>query len=106
MKTLVIVLCLVAVTVSTVGASNPAVIPIPQEMALQPGYFTLTADAVVNSDSASRKTAALLTARLRTSTGFAFRGHSKEAPGIVLTCKNADPRLGAEGYDLTISSNS
>lgn len=104
MKSLFI-LCLVTATVFAAYANEPAIIPLPQEMTLQPGHFTLTPDSDINSDSAARKTAAYLKARLRVSTGFPFKVHSKGAPGIMLTCKNSDPQLGAEGYELTVSSN-
>ncbi|HEY1788396.1 MAG TPA: beta-N-acetylhexosaminidase, partial [Verrucomicrobiae bacterium] len=85
---------------------NPAVIPMPQEMTVQAGHFELGPDTVIRADSASRKTAAFLAARLRASIGFPFKGHSRQAPGIMLTCKDADPKLGSEGYELTVSSNS
>ncbi|HUA64598.1 MAG TPA: beta-N-acetylhexosaminidase [Alphaproteobacteria bacterium] len=112
MKSFIIALCLVAATVSAADAQKPAVIPLPQEMTLESGYFTLTADTPIWTDKASRKTAAFLTARLRSSTGFLFASRGKPftgsetANGIVLTCRNADPQLGLEGYELTINSNS
>ena len=112
MKSLVIVFCLVAATVSAADANKPAVIPLPQEMTLGPGHFTLTSDTHVWTDRASRKTAVFLTGPLRSSTGFPFATHvaflpgSGIANGLLLTCKNADPQLGPEGYELTVSSNS
>ncbi len=106
MKFFIVVLCLAAASAFAADAGNPAIIPMPQEITLQPGYFTLTPDTAVSSDSASRKTAAFLTERLRASTGFPFKTHSKSASAIMLTRENADPQLGAEGYELTISSNS
>ena len=110
MKSLLIVLCLVAATASAADANKPAVVPLPQEMTLQPGNFTLTSDTPIWTDRASRMTATFLTARLRSATGFPARVKSVPgsgiASGIVLTCKNADPQLGPEGYELTISSNS
>jgi hexosaminidase len=112
MKTLAIVLCLVAATVSAADANNSAVIPQPQQITQEPGYFALTSDTPISTDRASRKTATFLIVRLHSSTGFPFAARVKSFPdpqianGIVLTCKNADPQLGPEGYELTVSSNS
>jgi len=105
-------LCFLTARLFAADAAAPAIIPLPQEMILQSGHFTLAADTRICADSASEKTAAFLAARLRSSTGFPFAAHVKFFPaseirnGILLTCKNADPRLGPEGYELTVSSNS
>jgi hexosaminidase len=87
----------------------PAIIPIPQEMTVQEGTFTLASKPEVLVDSDSRDTAEFLAARLRTGTGYPVKvTHSSTIIGagnIWLFTKNADPALGPEGYELTVSTN-
>jgi hexosaminidase len=109
-----ICLCCLLATVSAFAdeIKNPAIIPEPQKMTLQPGTFTLTSGTSIYSDSASRPTVKFLTERLRPSTGYPLKTHREffnnaAVPGaILLTTKNADTHLGPEGYELTVSSNS
>jgi hexosaminidase len=87
-----------------------ALIPEPQKVQRLDGTFALTSQTTIYADRASRKTAELLAQRLRQSTGYPLKVHGKAlstAPenGIWLTTKMANSQLGAEGYDLTVSTN-
>lgn len=107
-----VLLCLLAGRLSAAIAAAPAIIPLPQEIVQDSGHFTLAADTPVYVDFASRATAKFLTERLRSSTGFTLATHVIFFPGsgipngILLTCKQANPRLGREGYELTVTSRS
>ena len=93
-------------------ADSPAIIPWPQEVALHDGEFKLEPDTRVYTDFASRQTTRFLTEPLRRSTGYPLATRTKffssaAIPnGILLTTKNADPKLGPEGYELTVSPDS
>ncbi|HKW29220.1 MAG TPA: beta-N-acetylhexosaminidase [Verrucomicrobiae bacterium] len=99
-------------TASAAGTNDLAIIPRPQKVAIQAGAFKLTPDTRVYVDSASRETVEFLTARLRPSTGYPLTIHRKffsgqAVPGgIRLTTRDADPRLGTEGYALTVTPDS
>ena len=101
-----ILLCLTAATVSAADTNRLAIIPWPQKVTLEAGVFRLTPDTRVYTDSASRQTAKFLTARLRPSTGYPFKTHTKFFSGgaikggILLTTNEANANLGPEGYDL------
>jgi hexosaminidase len=101
-----------AATVFAADTNNLAIIPWPQQVTLQSGAFKLTPDTRVYVDSASRETGAFLTERLRPSTGYTFKTHTKFFSGvaiqggILLTIRNASTNLGAEGYELTVAPDS
>jgi hexosaminidase len=109
-----IFLCVWLAQISAFAAdtNGPAIIPLPQKMELQAGTFTLTPDTRVYVDSASRATAKFLTTRLRQSTGYPFKTHTKYFSsksiknGILLTTKDANTNSGAEGYELIVATNS
>jgi hexosaminidase len=87
----------------------PAIIPIPQQMTVQPGVFTLGPDSKVLADSASQATGEFLAARLRTGTGYPVKVADDAAGGsgcVLLTTKDADPALGTEGYELIATADS
>jgi hexosaminidase len=94
------------------GPNAPAIIPLPQKMELRDGAFQLTSATRVYVDPASRATGHFLTDRLRPSTGFPLKTGTKHfgsaaVPGaILLTTRNADAKLGPEGYELTVATNS
>ena len=104
---------LFTLTVLTVSAAEPAIIPVPQKLEAQPGSFTLAADTRIYADPASMDTGEFLAARLRPATGFPLRVSGKTTPdlaplitdGILLTVDSADASLGAEGYFLTVATN-
>ncbi|HEY3860244.1 MAG TPA: beta-N-acetylhexosaminidase [Verrucomicrobiae bacterium] len=90
-------------------AAEPAIIPAPEKMTVHDGVFTLTADTPILVESKSKATGAYLAERLRGSTGFPLRVKSsgKAAPGaILLSTKDSDASLGAEGYELTVTPDS
>jgi hexosaminidase len=107
-----IFLCLLAATAIAADANNLAIIPWPQKVIVEAGVFKLAPDTRVYLDSASRQTATFLTERLRQSTGYPFKTHTKYFSskaiegGILLTTKDADTNLGAEGYELIVAINS
>ena len=107
----VMILCLAAATVSAAETNVLAIIPWPQKVALNAGVFKLMPDTRVYVDSASRKTAKFLTDRLHKSTGYPFKTSSLREGnamkgGILLTTKEANTNLGAEGYELTVTPDS
>ena len=110
---LVAVILLLAVNMAVAANLKPlALIPLPQKVVVHPGTFQLAGATRIQTDFASRKTADLLAKQLRRSTGYPLKVHWRQfsdAPGnsaIQLTTKDANTNLGAEGYELTVSSNS
>jgi hexosaminidase len=107
-----IFLCLMAATASAADTNSPAIIPWPQKVTLEAGVFKLTPDTRVYVDSASRETGKFLAERLRRSTGYPLATHTKffsgaaVKGGILLTIKDANTNLGAEGYELTVAPDS
>ncbi len=84
----------------------PAIIPLPQKMTMQEGVFNLRPDTKILVDSASKDTGKFLAARLRAGTGYPVEVSAdlKSTGGtILLTTKEADPALGAEGYELVVA---
>ena len=104
--------CLLAAAVSAADTNRPAIIPWPQKVTLEAGVFKLTPDTRVYVDSASRETGKFLTERLRKSTGYPLKTDTKffsstaVKGGILLTTKDANTNLGAEGYELTVAPDS
>src|ERR1039458_3576565 len=101
-----------AAAVFASNADDPAVCPLPQKVERHAGAFKLIADTRIYVDSASRATGKFLTERLRPATGYPFKtstkffGGAAIPDGILLTTKNADTKLGPEGYELTVATNS
>jgi hexosaminidase len=92
--------------------NSPAIIPLPQKVQQLEGTFGLNAHTRIYADRSSRNTAKFLTERLRPSTGYPLTTHVKffsataVKNGIFLTTKNADPKFGPEGYELTVLPDS
>lgn len=100
----------------------PALIPLPQQMQIQAGTFTLCPAQLIPGapspapmkilvDGASRETGEFLAMQLFKSTGYRFEiaTNSGVAPvpqAILLTTNSAITNLGAEGYELTVATNS
>ena len=100
----------------------PSLIPLPQQMQLLAGMFTLcpaqlipgapsVASTKILVDDTSRETGEYLATMLFKSTGFRFQiatnsGEVPVAPAILLTTNSALASLGAEGYELTVATNS
>jgi len=90
----------------------PAIIPLPQQLELHDGKFQITAGTAIFADYGSLPTARQLAVQLHTPTGYPFRTGFKFRTdhaipdSILLTTKNADISLGAEGYELIVTTNS
>src|SRR5438874_1896108 len=111
--------CLLAANVS---ASNPSIIPLPVQMQIRSGIFTLcptqkVAGAIAQAttkilvDSSSLESGQFLAATLLKSTGYRFAVATNGSGGpirgaILLTTNNALSTLGAEGYELTVAPDS
>ena len=103
-------------------AATPSIIPLPQQMQVRPGVFTLcpsqSATAApghplvkIYADAASLSDADYLAQILFRSTGqqFAIVPASSAGPvreGILLTTANANTNLNYEGYELTVAPDS
>jgi N-acetyl-beta-hexosaminidase len=106
-------LAILFLTAAALTADAAAIIPAPQKMEFQSGYFRLAPDTQIYTDSASTDTGKALIARLSKSMGWRFKINGKTTPdqevlnhdGILLTTHNADPSLGDEGYELTVFTN-
>ena len=108
--TKVLAAIVVASVCAIVHAANPtAIIPAPAKAEMAPGNFQLRADTRILAGPDSRATAELLAARLRPATGFKFKIKSAKPDGaagdILLTTQNAGTNLGAEGYELSVTTN-
>ena len=103
-------------------AAPPALVPLPQVLQLNAGSFTLCppqaipgapapATTLILADGAGRETGEYLAGLLFKSTGYRFQvgtnaGVAPVAQAIVLTTNGALASLGAEGYELTVATNS
>ncbi len=105
-----------------VFATPPALIPLPQQMQLQSGTFTLCPAQLISGaqsvapmkilvDNGARETGEYLAGLLFKSTGYRFQIASNPGGGdfpnaISLTTNSALAVLGSEGYELTVATNS
>lgn len=103
-------------------AAPPALIPLPQLMQTNAGEFLLCPPQVIPGapapaptrilvDGAARETGEYLATMLFKSTGYRFKivtnsGAVPVAQTILLTTNSALASLGAEGYELTVATNS
>ncbi len=103
-------------------ATVPSIIPLPQQMQLRPGVFTLcplqTQSTTpghplvkIYTDPISQRTGEYLAEKLFKSTGQQFlvvttTGSGPVHDGILLTTVNANTNLGVEGYELTVAPDS
>jgi hexosaminidase len=87
-------------------------IPLPQKVTVADGAFPLSPDTAIYASAGSGKTARQLAVQLRRATGYPLPVHLRlwggkpVAHAIFLTTKLADTKLGAEGYELTVATNS
>jgi hexosaminidase len=114
-------ICACLLASAAVGAA-PAIIPLPQQMQVRPGVFTLCpsqpipgaparATQKILVDSASLQTGQYLATILFKSTGCQFVVATNGSAGpvraaLLLTTVNALSGLGAEGYELTVAPDS
>jgi hexosaminidase len=106
---IVLAVLFIAATFGSI-ATQPALIPWPQQVQPMDGYFKLTPQTRIYADWSSRQTAVFLAQRLRQSTGYplkVYRHFSSAVPenAVLLTTKNANTNLGPEGYFLLVRSN-
>lgn len=117
-----VVLCWLFAVSSFAGLQSPSIIPLPVQMQVNPGTFTLCPATVSTGvpahattqilvDSNSLATGQYLAALLFRSTGYQFQiatnnGTSAVKNAILLTTVNANESLGAEGYELTVAPDS
>jgi hexosaminidase len=111
--------CLISISVL---AANPSIIPLPVQMQVRAGSFTLCPTQKVAGASAQATTTIFvnssslmegqyLAATLLKSTGYRFPVMTNSSSGpirgaILLTTNNALPSLGTEGYELTVAPDS
>jgi len=96
---------------SAADTNTPAIIPNPAKLQQLEGVFTLTPTTRIIVDAPSRETGEYLATKLRKSTGYPLKVSrtlfSRSVKGdILLTTKAADAKLGAEGYELVVTTNS
>ncbi len=119
MKKLRVAFIFLALVVPFGKAATPSIIPLPQQMQLRPGVFTLcpsqSAAAApghplvkIYTDAASQGDADYLAQMLFRSTGQQFAIVPAGSPGpvregILLTTANANTNLNYEGYELTVA---
>jgi hexosaminidase len=122
MKKLRVAIFLLALAAPLGYAATPSIIPLPQQMQVRPGVFTLcpsespSADpghplVKIYADATSQSDADYLAQILFKSTGqqFAIVPASSAGPireGILLTTANANTNLNYEGYELTVAPDS
>jgi len=92
------------------AVNEPAIIPQPQKTTLGEGGFSLNPDTGIFTDEASRATGEYLAERLRKSTGYEIKirpasGTNEVKGDILITTAGAKSSLGAEGYELTATTN-
>lgn len=91
-----------------VKASPPVpIIPAPANAESREGKFSLQPGSRIIADPDLAREAEMLAARLRPASGFSLEiapAKTKPAPGdIRLTKEGANPKLGAEGYELSVA---
>src|SRR3954471_23817435 len=100
-------------------ASAPALVPLPQQMLVRTGLFTLCPSQPIPGapayaltkilvDTNSQENGEYLAQLLFKSTGYKFQiasnsGVSTVKRAILLTTVNANTNLGSEGYELTVA---
>ncbi|HWF02716.1 MAG TPA: family 20 glycosylhydrolase, partial [Candidatus Angelobacter sp.] len=91
----------------------PAIIPLPQKMAMHEGVFKLRPETDILVDDASMETGRFLANCVNKSTGYRLKprlqSRAKGQPtkgSIVLTTQGANTSLGTEGYELTVKPDS
>src|ERR1700744_3320008 len=104
-------LYLLATAFAAQAEDMPAIIPQPQQLERQGGWFQFASTTKILADAGSLSIARQLAAQLRPASGYQFSVNEEvsrdQSPshGIVLTTQNADASLGAEGYELSVTTN-
>ena len=94
-----------AQSVAQDSAPAIAIVPQPESLIVARGEFKLTTSTVIWTDAASADLARRFAASLAPATGLTIPVRIGAAPatGIVLTRDARLTRLGAEGYELTVT---
>ncbi|MCX6926657.1 MAG: beta-N-acetylhexosaminidase [Verrucomicrobia bacterium] len=105
------IVTLLAVPIMAAEPTLPALIPLPQSIESREGAFKLQPKTRIQTDTAARETGNYLAERLGKATGYSLKVDTSAKPqpakgAILLTTKDAKPSLGAEGYELTVGTNS
>jgi hexosaminidase len=111
MKPHIALVVLLLLTTTVFADETPAIIPLPQKISRQDGFFQLQAKTRILVDATALETGKYLAERLNKGTGDHFKvsQSAKAQPPkrtILLTTKNAKPELGDEGYELIVGKNS
>lgn len=99
-------------TSSALVVNEPALIPQPQSLTRLEGSFKLAEGMTIYTDATAAETGRMLAGKFRQATGWQLRVSNQPASGekitdgILLTTAGADTALGAEGYELIVSTNS
>jgi len=117
-----LVFALLALAAPFGKAATPSIIPLPQQMQMRPGIFTLCPSqsttaapghplVKIYTDNTSQSDADFLAQQLFKSTGQQFAvvaatGAGPIREGILLTTVNANTNLNYEGYELTVAPDS
>ena len=83
-----------------------SIVPVPESLTAGSGRFTLTAGTVIWADAASADVARRFAAWIAPATGFALPvrvGGTPTGRAIILRRDTRLTRLGAEGYELTVT---
>lgn len=121
MKTILALLAAL-LTAAAARAATPTLVPLPVEMQVRTGVFTLCPPAPapalpghplvkIYADAVSQPTAEFLAAQLFQSTGWQFTvvattNGTAVRNGVLLTTANANTNLNTEGYELTVAPDS
>ncbi len=99
--------CLAAAALLGAEPCAPSIIPLPRQMTVAPGAFSLRLGAIILVDRASAETGRYLADELhrRAAGDFSVRhaSPSRAAGNILLTTNGAAPSLGQEGYTLSVA---
>jgi len=105
-----VLLALSVARLASLSNQVPALLPVPNSIARQPGTFVLRPKSRILADNQSLATAQYLAERLRRSTGFDLPIRTETvipAEGdIVLETKGLDRGASGEAYTLTVSPQS
>ncbi len=105
MKTKLVILSLLSLTL--VNAQNKPIqlIPIPVEIKQSEGFYVLTNKTTISySHTEAKITAELLAQKLNTPTGFSIQPIQGKTGSIKLQLNDApNPKIGQEGYVLTVT---
>jgi len=107
LKQLITALIIMGLLPAARGATlpSPSLIPLPQKMEVQAGAFRLTRTTRICTDQPARASGDFLAARLRQATGYPLNVVADKPDGddLLITTQAANPALGAEGYEVTIT---